>query len=137
MMTNAQELLQLADRVEALTEPCREVDAAIAVTALGWFTIPPRYVGDSVGYGYMEADGTRIHPGHGGDQIMPRYTTSLDAAITLAEIDEAAFIALSDAMVALENNGWAKGEWAKMLPRYITAAALRARASEPVVGATQ
>lgn len=80
---NRDELLALADRVEALTGPDREVDAAIAVAALGWFTIPPRYEGDKVGYGYIDADGVRVHPGHGGDQMVPRLTASLDAAMTL------------------------------------------------------
>ena len=50
----------------------------------------------------------------------------LDAAMMLATGDNAKFIALSDAMVALEKAGWPNGTWHEHLPRFIAAACLRA-----------
>jgi len=50
----------------------------------------------------------------------------LDAAMMLATGDNAKFVALSDAMVALEKAGWPNGTWHEHLPRFIAAACLRA-----------
>lgn len=76
-------LLELAAKVEAASGPDRELDCAIAVAAAGFFELPPRWEGGPVGYGYTNADGEQIHPGHGGDQLVKPYTASLDAAMTL------------------------------------------------------
>ena len=60
-------LEQLAQRVEALTGPCRETDAMIA-EALGLPNGPDTF--------YMT-------DGRGNPEISPRFTASLDAAMTL------------------------------------------------------
>lgn len=77
------ELLKLAERCEAATGPDRSLDCAIAVAAADYFLLPPKWDGGPVGYGYFDADGAEVHPGHGGDQLVKRYTASLDAAMTL------------------------------------------------------
>lgn len=76
-------LLALADRVEALTGPDRDVDALIGLAALGFFICEPRYEGAPVAYGYVDKDGSRIEPGHGGKQLIRDYTATLDAAMAL------------------------------------------------------
>ncbi|WP_341893788.1 hypothetical protein [Ferrovibrio terrae] len=56
----------------------RELDCAIGV-AIGRFTVhPPRYEGGDVQY----SDGN-AWPGQAGDMLVPRYTDSMDAALTL------------------------------------------------------
>jgi hypothetical protein len=79
-------LLELADRVEAATGPDRELDAEIAVTALGFFVADPRYPGAPTAYGYVDEDGSRVEPGHGGKQLIRQFTSSLDAAMTLVPV---------------------------------------------------
>jgi len=75
-MTN---LKDLADRVEALTEPCRETDLRIGV---------------AVNYGGHFAEGKCWHwnanselecngPGYLDPRLLPRFTASVDAALTL------------------------------------------------------
>ena len=76
-------LLELAEQVEAATGPDRELDCLIAVAALGFFEVAPRWEGGPIGYGYINKDGERIEPGHGGDQLVRKFTASLDAAMTL------------------------------------------------------
>lgn len=63
----------------------RELDAEIAVLLDGFHTLPPRYHGDEIGYGYTDEDGANVRPGHGGKQLVRHYTTSVDAALALAE----------------------------------------------------
>ena len=85
-------LIELAERVEALAGPDREVDFAIART-LGW-----REVGNpTCAMGLM---GRWYHPdGKMTDHLgSPRYTASLDAAMTL--VPEG-----NDALVRLFPNG--------------------------------
>jgi hypothetical protein len=77
------ELLQLAERVEAASGPDRSLDCAIAVAALDFFEVAPKWEGGPIGYGYIDADGCRVEPGHGGDQLVRPFTTSLDAAMML------------------------------------------------------
>lgn len=73
----------LIERIEAASGPDREIDCAIGVAIGRFFTLPPKWEGGPVGYGYRGADGEERHPGHGGDQLVPRYTESVDAALTL------------------------------------------------------
>jgi hypothetical protein len=82
-MTTINSLDVLAARVEAATGPDRELDCAIAVAAMGFFECEPRWPGGPIGYGYIDEDGARVEPGHGGDQLVKRFTASLDAAMTL------------------------------------------------------
>jgi hypothetical protein len=78
-------IAELIGKLERATGPDRELDALIAVTVAGFFEIAPRWEGEPIGYGYFDADGARIESGHGGDELVPDYTASLDAALALAE----------------------------------------------------
>ncbi len=95
--------MTLIERIEGAEGPDRSLDLAISTALNTGRSTDPRNSG----------------PMH--------YTASLDAAMTLARHDGEAFVVLSDAMIQLENDGWPKGEWAKTLPRYVAAAALKAR----------
>ena len=101
------ELLALADRVEALEGPSDALDYQ---------------VGKAVGFDYQEELGGAMRLSG------PRYTASLDAAMTLACDDSMATESLCDAIDRLGKSGWPEGEWVKQLPRYVVAASLRARA---------
>lgn len=74
----------LIDRLQLAVADSRELDCAIALEFGGFFEVPPRFEGDGVGYGYSAEDGTPIHPGYGGDQLVPHYTKSVDAILRLA-----------------------------------------------------
>jgi len=78
-------LLALAERVEGLSGPCRTTDQDIGCS-LGLFEImPPKnaYVRGII-FAKIEEDGSRTIPGNGdGDALIPCFTASLDAAITL------------------------------------------------------
>ena len=96
-------LLELAKRVESLDGPCREADRDI------WQSLHPAV--------YVKID----HP------ETSRYTASLDAVMALVDSDAMAIGIIFEAIERLEDAGWPKGEWAKQLPRYVVAAALRAK----------
>ncbi len=75
----------LIERLEGLSGPDRETDCAIGV-ATGQFearTSRRPYV--EFDYCYEDDDGNLIVPGYGGDQLVPAYSASLDAAIALVE----------------------------------------------------
>jgi hypothetical protein len=106
-----EDMLALADRVESLTGPDREVDARIQNSVFGWH----KWASDT--------------PWIASDEGLPAYTASLDAAMSLAsdptlEQFGGSLGILRWAMDMLER---AKAD-APALPRYVTAAALRARA---------
>ena len=61
-----------------------------------------------------------------GTCVSPAYTGSIDAALSLATGDNAKFVALSKATIALDRAGWPNGTWHEHLPRFIAAACLRA-----------
>ena len=72
------ELGATANRCEAALWPDRDLDCAIGV-AIGRFVAePPRYEGGDVQY----REGN-TWPGQGGDMLVPRYTGSIDAAVSL------------------------------------------------------
>lgn len=75
---------QLAELLSVADSPSRELDCLTALLCEGYFEIPPRFEGDALGYGY-ERDGQRHLPGHGGAQLVPKYTASLDAAMKFRE----------------------------------------------------
>ena len=140
-MTSVVELRLLADRVEAATGPDRELDCVIAVAALGFFEVPPRWEGAPIGYGYIDADGAEVRPGQGGDQLVRHFTTSLDAAMTLVP-EGAEFLVSScrpgliafargpSAVVGFFENAEASGLGSAATPALaLCAAALRAQAS--------
>ncbi len=79
-------LLALADRVEALTGPDREVDALISATArtgygieFQWALKYPAWIGGEDGRVHLEKNGPSFAP--------PAYTASIDAAMTLVPND--------------------------------------------------
>ena len=69
-MSAQSELFALVDRVEALTGPCRETDVAVAL-AKGWI---------QTGDGWFRPANVDVR--HHITE-MPRYTASLDTAMTL------------------------------------------------------
>jgi len=110
-MTNKETLLELADRVEALDGPCREMDLEIARTVIN-----PQIV-----------NGSTAHE---------RYTTSLDASMTLVP-EGCDFLVNSRgnfARVWDEKESGSHGSWTgqakKTTVAALTAAALRAIASQ-------
>lgn len=122
----------LVARLEQAEGPSRELDALILIVALEatsekfglnttFEAVQSTVDGDSWSV-VTFVDGKKADR-----QSPPPFTASLDAAMTLARHDGEAFVVLSDAMIQLENDGWPKGEWAKTLPRYVAAAALKAR----------
>lgn len=78
-------MTDLIKRLEEAEAGGRELDAAIAVLIGGFFAVKSRLNPAVPDYGYFDAEGAPVLPGHGGDQMVPRYTTSLDAALALAE----------------------------------------------------
>ena len=116
---------ELIERIEGAEGPSYALDCAI------WDAI---YPGErQARFDKLTAKGQPYHlrlgPADMDGYVKPlrSFTASLDAAMTLARHDGEAFGMLSDAMVQLEDDGWPKGEWAKTLPRYVAAAALKAR----------
>ncbi len=74
--------LELIEALEKATEGSRELDCEIAVAVCGYFRIEPKYEAAGYGYGYVK-DGHQHVPGLGGDMLVPNFTTSVDAALTL------------------------------------------------------
>lgn len=73
----------MLERLEKATGPDRELDCLLAVAIGGFHTKPPKYEGGDVLYCRYDQDGTLIMPGQAGDMMVPRYTASIDAALTL------------------------------------------------------
>lgn len=78
-------LSELRERVEGASGPDRKLDALIAVAIGGFFLAPRRFEGEEPRYGYIDANGTEVLPGNSGDQLVPRLTASIDAALALVE----------------------------------------------------
>lgn len=127
-------LLALADRVDRGDGDLRDLEIDVAVLALGFFVIPPRYDGGRVGYGYINPNGQQVIPGHGGSQLVPEFMRSIDAAATLVpEGWEYTFQNVNGYPEAtLTNHTIQRTAWsaAGTLPLSITAAALRAHAAQ-------
>lgn len=77
-MTNAEELIE---RLEKATLPARTLDCEIAV-AVGWFKRVQGRKRDLFDYVDVR-DGKNNWPGHGGDDLVPMFTRSIDRAVTL------------------------------------------------------
>jgi hypothetical protein len=111
------DLLELAERVEGAAGPDRELDCAIAVAALGFFELASKWEGGPVGYGYTDNDGAEVRPGHGGDQLVPRFTFSLDAAMTLVpegwQCERMTFWAGCGSLCTLIETHLVDGEWVR------------------------
>ncbi len=73
----------LIAKLTAATGPDRDLDCAIGC-AIGAFTpYPPRYAGEGVRFARVCGDGSHSLPGQAPDMLVPQYTTSTDAALTL------------------------------------------------------
>ena len=81
----AAELLDLAERCEKATGPDRELDVTIALAQPDrFFNAGPQYDGAPDSIGTIDpSDGSQSIPGNAHDMLVPRYTSSLDAAMTL------------------------------------------------------
>lgn len=122
-MADAQTLREIADRVEKLSEPDREIDAVIAY-ALGW-----RHVSDGHMRGWEGPDRKR-------QAALPCFTGSLDAALTLVPEDHAHSVqfsagTLGEAWLYPPDNFGDREFYSKAasMPLALTAAALRALAA--------
>lgn len=70
--------MTLINQIEAASGPSRELDCAIGV-AVGWFeTAPNKGWPDQLDYIDIRGE-FRSYPGHGFDQLVPRFTASIDA----------------------------------------------------------
>lgn len=80
---NSKELLSLADRCEAAIEPDRTLDREIAF-GCGWHRLSDEY-GASAGHWVSPGDWKRKQEWDGwtSSPHLPRFTESLDAAVTL------------------------------------------------------
>lgn len=125
------DLNELADRVEQLTGPDRQIDAMIEVA-----NNPANRAR------VMDIDGTAfiVEGGNGGDTFdrfrdVPAYTGSIDAAITLVPIGAKALIDSDGAHCRLTRKDWHWNGFAGLagsMALAITAAALRAKAASDV-----
>ncbi len=119
------ELIALAERCETAMRPDRELDAEIAL-ALGIVTERD----GNVFFGHKDYSCMVLERSYydieGSAPELPAYSASIDAAMTLPEDGEASQI-LNDAAGRLGQIGWV-GRWRDSIPRFVTAACLRARA---------
>lgn len=112
----------LIARLEALEGPDREADAQLHCAAMPHCSMPSRN-DCAQGSGYVSfRDGAEFR------QARP-YTSSIDAAMTLAEPGDAAQV-LDEAIRLLGLCGW-RGRWRDALPRFICIAAMKAREQQP------
>lgn len=104
---------ELIAALEAADGPSRELDAEIALASGEFITKPGR---EGM---FARKDAPNQFSGY-----VPPYTSSIDAALTLAKEGQASDV-LCDAIVLLNVTGW-KGSWRNALPRFIVIAALKA-----------
>ena len=113
-------LLELAAKVEGLSGPCREMDAAVDMAVNPDHRVMGDHIIDRMGFG----------------KPLPQYTASLDAAMTLVPegmtrlVRDASPRAMTNKTQCYAHVGNQHGEaHADAMPLALTAAALRARAS--------
>jgi hypothetical protein len=106
-------LTELREKVERATGTDREIDALIAVVLDGYFVLPAKFEGDGPRYGYIDTEGAEVIPGHAGDMLVRKYTSSIDAALALAERKLPGWTWSVDIHDRVEGNanGWA---WARL-----------------------
>lgn len=129
-------LIELAERCMAAREPDRELDIEIALAQPEkFFNAGPYYDGAPDRIGRIDEEGERSVPGNGPDMLVPRYTASLDAAMTLIEgSGRAVADFISQAALRLQSFPlylMAGLEYREYLARFVVAAALRAHAAVP------
>ena len=127
------DLIKLAERVEALSGPDFQVEADIAL-ATGLF-VRERRGKDQKEWYYPVGEGVRRSTSpYGYRDRLPRYTASLDAAMTLAENSGYAGLLLLAAHNAIAERFAREclttDEYRTALARAFCAAALRARGAE-------
>jgi hypothetical protein len=111
----------LIKRLEALDAPCRECDIEVARF---------KYGRDAVRRGGLGwPDDAIIVPCYPGWEIMPSYTASLDAAMTLVpeELRRQVYTGYFDGVIAWAGIAGNPTQYAKELPMAICIAALRAQ----------
>ncbi len=119
------ELLALAERVEALSGACLYINRAIAVAS-------GQYTEDRLRRGNMLASAET--PNQWG-YYCPDYTASLDAAMSLAEDETELVDLLDEAREYTGRQGWSTGDFAGQLARNFVAEKLRALAAQQPSGA--
>jgi hypothetical protein len=118
----------LIKRLEALEAPCREYDCLIGV-AVGWFvTEPNKGWPDRLDYIDVRNE-CWYYPGGGFDQLVPRFTVSIDAAMTLVPevLRRQVYTGYADGVIAWAGIAGSDKKYAKELPIAICIAALRAQ----------
>ncbi len=117
-------LVGLAERVEALAGACRETDCLV-FCAMAHDHSPFEYHGGECVLAVMGGFSARLDWAD-----LPHVTASLDAAMTLAADERTAKFGGALAMLRWAIDGLARyGKSIDALPRYVTAAALRAIAA--------
>lgn len=133
-MTQADDLQRLVERIEGTSGGSRELDCAIGVEIGRFFPLPPKWDGGPIGYGYLDTEGSEVRPGNGGDQLVPRYTASIDAAMTLVEGELFGVELFVDQVTRwgciLSTSVGDGDSYAATLALAITAASLRARITQ-------
>ena len=113
-------MTNLADKIEALEGPSREVDAEIYCAINGYEFV--RWLPNlDRGVGYRKDDGLYYEKRPLG---LATYTSSLDAAMTLEEGNAADAIAEALERIAKARVG---KNWVERFPQFLTAAFIRAR----------
>lgn len=103
-MSIPQSIANLRKRMAGLTGPDRATDCDIAVALDGFFVDGEKY--GEPAYCYTDTGGGQVSPGQSGDQLVRRYTASLDAALALVER------ALGpDPYYAVERQNWRGGKF--------------------------
>jgi hypothetical protein len=152
----ASALTELAVRCECAEGPDRALDVAIGLAGK-FYVAEPRYLGAEPMIGYVDDDGSRVEPGNGAqDGLVPPYTASLDAAMTLVPTDGSMnFVEFSWSWEPQEPEVWpaASVRWypphksgpdwhafvvsARTPALTLCAAALRARAAPNLAGSSE
>jgi hypothetical protein len=119
-------LLELAERCEKAAGPDRDLDIALALAQPNrFFNAGPYYEGAADRIGVIQPDGTRSLPGQGPDMLVPRYTASLDAAMTLVD-DQLVTVVMREALDRLDECFNPLDNYLTKLRLFVCAAALRA-----------
>ncbi len=102
----------MTERLAALCEGAsgsdRELDCLIGVAIGQFFTEPNKGWPDRLDYYRRNVDGSVSMPGHGFDQMVPAYTASLDAAMTLVPWG---WLKEREYRFGLEQDDWIEDRW--------------------------
>ena len=83
MADDKTDIAKVVERIEGLDGSDRQVDAEIGLATGAFFTVPNKGWPDRLDYCRINGDGSQTFPGNGFDQLVPAYTASIDAAMTL------------------------------------------------------